>query len=104
MNALTTILSFLPSLPDLPFPLWLTDLHTNIWKRGDLKPRLFRKVKVTRAHYDALQDNLKWKYLDRDLARYDGRSHQVLRDKLDILKPTTRKGAFSPQHIDNNEH
>ena len=104
MNALTTIPSFLPSLPDPPFPLWLTDLHTNIWKRGDLKLRLFRKVKVTQVHYDALQDNLKRKYLDHDLAQYDGRSHQVLCDKLDILKPTTWKGAFSPQHIDNNEH
>ena len=61
-------------------------------------------MKVTRAHYDALQDNLKWKYPDRDLTWYDGRHHNVLRDKLDILKLITTTEGFSPQHTDNNEH
>ena len=111
MNVLTTIplisyscYPFSHFLPDPLPPFWLTELHTNIWKRGDLKPRLFRKVKVTRAHYDALQDNLKRKYPDRDLAGYDGERHNVLCDKLDILKSITTTEGFSPQHTDNNEH
>jgi hypothetical protein len=35
--------------------------------------------------------------------QYDGRSHDVLSDRLDILKPTTPAEALSPRHPDNNE-
>jgi hypothetical protein len=37
------------------------------------------------------------------LEEYDGSSHDVLSDKLDILKPTIPAEALSPRHSDNNE-
>jgi hypothetical protein len=82
---------------------WLEELHSTIWNREDLKPTLFRKVEVTRVHYDALQDSLNRKYPDRDLAQYDAIGHDVLSDKLDILKPTTPAEALSLRHPDDNE-
>jgi hypothetical protein len=85
-----------------PLP-WLKELHSKIWNREDLKPTLFRKVEVTRAHYDALQDRLNRKYPDRDFEHHNDRCHDVLSDKLDILKLTTPAEALSPRHPDNNE-
>jgi hypothetical protein len=75
-----------------PLP-WLKELHSKIWKHGELRSTLFRTKVVTRAHYDALQDSLNRKHPDRDLEEYDGRHHDVLSDKLDILKPTTGTAA-----------
>jgi hypothetical protein len=49
------------------------------------------------------KDSLNRKYSDRDLEEYDGSSHDVLSDKLDILKPTIPAEALSPRHSDNNE-
>ena len=76
---------------------WLSELHSKIWDREDLKPTLFRGVKVTRAYYDALQDSLNQKYPDRYTDDYDGSSHTVLSDKLDILNGPT------PAEADNHE-
>jgi hypothetical protein len=59
-------------------------------------------VKVTRAHYDALQALLNGKYSDRDRPEYKGDNDDVTRYKLDILKSITKEAA-SPQHTDNNE-
>lgn len=96
----------------LPFPLsyqarlfpphWLYELHSKIWNREDREPELFRKVKVSRAHYDALQALLNGKYSDRDRPEYKGDNDDVTRYKLDILKSITKEAA-SPQHTDNNE-
>ena len=60
-------------------------------------------MKVSRTHYDALQDRLNQKYPNRDLEEYDGSLHCVLSDKLDILKSTTPTESSSPQHPDNSE-
>lgn len=56
----TLVTTILPPL--LPVPIapprdlsWLKELHLKIWNREDIKPRLFRKVEVTREHYDVLQ-------------------------------------------------
>ena len=108
MNALTTIpptsCSCFSSPPFLSaLPPWLSELHSKIWDREDLKPILFRKVRVTQAHYDALQDSLNRKYPNRDLAQYDGEGRHVLSDKLDILNWTTPTEALSPHHTNNNE-
>jgi hypothetical protein len=82
--------------PHLP---WLEELHSKIWDCEDLKPTLYRKVEVTRAHYDVLQNGLNRKYPDRTSAQ-NGLIHNVRGDKLDILKLTT---PVSPQHPDNSE-
>ena len=59
---------------DLPaIVLWLKELHSNIWCRGDRKPNLFRRVeKVTQVDYVELQKRLKELHPDRDLPDYDG--------------------------------
>jgi hypothetical protein len=79
-------------LQHMPLP-WLKELHSKIWKHEELRSTLFRTKVVTRAHYDALQDSLNRKHPDRDLEEYDGRHHDVLSDKLDILKPITGTAA-----------
>jgi hypothetical protein len=81
---------------------WLTELHSRIWSREDLKPTLFRQVEVTRAHYDTLQECLNRKYPDRNSKEYDGRSHNVLSDKLDSLKRSTPAEPLSLQHPDDD--
>jgi hypothetical protein len=110
MNTFTTIppisyyyypFPFLPAL--FVHPHWLKELHAKIWNREDLKPSLFRKVELTRVHYDALQECLNRKYSDRGSAQYDGSINEVLSDKLDILKLITPTKAVSPRHTDNNE-
>jgi hypothetical protein len=60
-------------------------------------------VEVTLAHYDKLQDTLNRKYPDRNLKEYDGRSHDVLSEKLDILKPIAPTEDLSRRHPDNDE-
>lgn len=72
----------------------LEELHLKIWNKKELRPTLFQEVEITRAHYDALQNKLNGKHPDRDSRMYDGLGHDVLSDKLDILK------AVFP--VDNN--
>jgi hypothetical protein len=81
---------------DLDCP-WLKELHSKIWNNEHLKPTLFRKVEITRAQYDALQDCLNQKYPDRDTEEYDGTTHDVLSDKLDVLKWTQK---LTPMRIE----
>ena len=76
---------------------WLNELHSKIWNLGELESTLFRKVEVTRGYYDALQDSVNQKYPDRGTKEYEGNTHDVLSDKLDILKRTT------PAEADNHE-
>ena len=80
---------------DDPNLYWLQELYSKIWNRNDLRPTLFREVKVTRAHYDELQDRLnrKWRKPKKD----DG---DVLSDKLYILNSPE---ALLSRHSDNNE-
>ena len=40
-------------------PPWLKEVHSMIWNREDLRPQLFRKVKVTQEEYFALKTRLK---------------------------------------------
>jgi len=82
---------------------WLKEVYSKIWNRGDLKQKLFRKVEVTRAHYDELQVILDRKYPDRNDPEYDGRSHEVLSDKLEHLN-LIAAGHVSPlRDPDNNK-
>jgi hypothetical protein len=83
---------------------WLEELYSKIWNRGDLKPTLFREVEVTRAYYDALQNRLNQKYPDRGTKEYDGRTHDVLNDKLDILKRTTLAEAENHKDRVDDDH
>jgi len=76
---------------------WLNELHSKIWNRGELESTLFRKVEVTQAHYDALQDRLNRQYPDRGTKGYNGSPNDVLSDKLGILKWT------APAEADNHE-
>jgi hypothetical protein len=59
--------------------------------------RHFRGVEVFRAYYDAFQDCLNQKYLDRETKEYDGSAHDVLSDKSDILMRTI------PAEAENHE-
>ncbi len=76
---------------------WLKEVHSKIWNRGDLEQKLFRKVKVTRAHYDELQVTLDRKYPGRNDPEYDGRSHKVLSDKLEHLNLIAGGHVFPPR-------
>ena len=75
---------------------WLHEVHSKIWRRQDLRSEIFRKVKVTAAHYDALQKRLKEQHPDRDLPNYDASGNDVLSIKLDILHQTIPASAPSP--------
>lgn len=79
---------------------WLEEVHSKIWKRKELEPKLFRKVKVTQDHCTELQNRLKEQYPDRDSPGYDGRKHDVQSIKLDFLRLIT---PLAPRHPDNNE-
>ena len=79
-----------------PVLLWLEELQSRIWNREELRPQLFRRVKITQAHYTALQKRLKELHSDRDLLDYCGTSN-VLRVKLDFLR-------LLPQHPDDNDN
>ena len=77
--------------------LWLQELYSKIWDRKDLRPTLFREVKVTRALYDELQDRLNRKCSDRTSKSKEYEGSYVLNDKLNFLT-----WANSPE-ADNNE-
>jgi len=81
---------------------WLEEVHSKIWKRKELEPKLFRKVKVTRDHCTELQSRPKEQHPDRDSPEYDGRKHDVQSIKLDFLRSIT---PLAPRHPspDNNE-
>ena len=81
---------------------WLKELHSKIWGRDDLIPTLFKRVEVTRANYDQLQDILNRKYKGRDDANYNG-NHNVLSDKLGFLWSLPAAKSLSPSHPDNTE-
>ncbi|KAH9952840.1 hypothetical protein BC827DRAFT_1252018 [Russula dissimulans] len=85
------------------FP-WLAEVHSKIWNREDLRPQLFRKVEVTRAHYDQLQKRLNELHTDRDSQDYNSTNPDVLRAKLDLLQSPTPVEALSPEHpADDND-
>ena len=79
---------------------WLEELHSKIWKRKEVEPKLFRRVRVTRDHYTELQNLLKGQHPDRDSPEYDGRVHDVQSAKLDFLRSIT---PLAPRHPHNNE-
>jgi len=83
-----------------PDSSWLEEVRSKIWNKKELEPELFRKVKVTQAHYTELQRRLKEQHSDRDLPEYDGGKHNVQSVKLDFLRSIT---PLSSQHPDNNE-
>ena len=82
---------------------WLEEIHSKIWNRPELKPTLFRKVLVTRGDYDTLQDILNQKFTERDSAQYDGGEHDVLSDKLDLLRSLGPAETLPPHTVDNND-
>jgi hypothetical protein len=85
---------------------WLRDLYKSIWGHKDLKPNHFWQVKVTRAHYDALQAKLNQKYTDCDSAQYDSIHDLVIKDKLDILAealPPNKDNSKIHLNPDNEE-
>jgi len=69
--------------PVLP---WLEDLRSRIWGHKELRPQIFRTVKVTRAHYNVLQRRLKELYADRDSPGYNGTKANCLQIQLDFLR------------------
>ena len=85
---------------DVPKPalLWLSELHKKIWNKKNLRPELFRTVKVTLADYDALQKRLEDLHPNRDSPDYDGNENQigVLSVKLDFLRSLPSAIEASP--------
>lgn len=90
-----------PVLSDLP---WLMEVHSNIWNREDLRPDIFRRVEVTRAHYNALQKLLKELHPDRDSWDYNGNKADILKVKLDFLLSLPRAEASTLRHYDENDN
>jgi hypothetical protein len=89
-------------LADDPNSTWLEEVHSKIWDKKELEPKLFRTVNITQGHYTELQERLKQRHPDRDLplAGYDGRLHNVRSLKLEFLQSIT---PLPPQRPDNNE-
>ena len=83
-----------------PNSSWLEEVRSKIWNKKELEPKLFRKVKVTQAHYAELQKRLKERHQDRDLPEYDAKKHNVQSVKLEFLRSIT---PLSSPHPDNNE-
>ena len=81
---------------------WLNELHFKIWGRYDLSLTLIKRVKVTRDHYDQLQDILNRKYMGRDDAEYHG-DHNVLSDKLEFLWSLPTADPLSPPHPNDDD-
>jgi hypothetical protein len=77
---------------------WLEEVHSHIWGKKDLTPKLFPTANVTQAHYNELQKRLKEQYPDRDTPNYRGSDHDVRNIKLDVLRM-----ANSPQRPNSNE-
>ncbi len=88
-------------LTDLP---WLEEVRSKIWNRKGLKPQLFRKVKVTREDYAALQERLKELHPDRDSPDYNGAKPDVLSVKLDFLRTLTPAKDLPLQRPDDNDN
>jgi hypothetical protein len=82
--------------------LWLKEVHSKIWNREDRRLELFRTVKVTQAHYVALQSHLNELYPDRDSPDYNGGNcgHKLLSAKLDSLRSPPPSEA--QRHVDDN--
>ena len=70
-------------------PPWLMELHSKIWNHEEFRPQLFRKVKVTRGDYAALQNRLKELHSDRDSLDYSVDKTGVLDVKLKFLRSLT---------------
>ena len=85
---------------DLP---WLKEVHSKIWNREDLRPQLFRKVKVTQEDYFALKTQLKELHPDRDSPDYDGTKLDVLSVKLNFLRSLTPAEDLSSPHPDDKD-
>ena len=85
-----------------PERAWLVELHSKIWGRQDLLPKLFREVEVTVKHYDALQKRLKELRPNRDSPDYNGDVDPVLSTKLDILL-SYEPPSPTPAHPDNQQ-
>ena len=89
-------------LADDPGPSWLEEVHSKIWNRKELEPELFRKVKVTQAHYTQLQMRLEAQHPDRDLPEYDGKDNDVLSVKLDFLRSIPPLFSHHPDNDDDD--
>ena len=87
-------------MADDPNSTWLEEVHSKVWDKKELEPKLFRTVNITRTHYTQLQERLKQQNPDRDLPGYDGRLHNVRSLKLKFLQSIT---PLPPQRPDNNE-
>jgi hypothetical protein len=86
-------------LDEDPDSRWLEELHLNLWNKKYREEQIFRKVVVTKAHYDELEKRLKAQHPDRDLPGYDGEQHDVQSIKLGVLR------SYIPQvtqHPNNN--
>ena len=83
---------------------WLVELHSKIWGRNDLKPKLFREVGVTQAHYDELQRRLNEQHPDRGSREYDG-EHDVQSVKLDVLRlaSSPRRPNINEDRVDDDD-
>jgi hypothetical protein len=87
---------------DLP---WLSEIHLKIWNRKECRPDLFRKVEVSQADFDVLQDRLRGICPDRHSPNYDGRGNEdVLRVKLEFLRSLTQVKTPSPRHSNDNDN
>jgi hypothetical protein len=80
----------------LDYP-WLEEVRSKVWNTKELEPELFRKVEVTQAHYAELQKRLNGQYSDRNLPEYEGKYHNVLSVKLDVLR------LILPENEDTSE-
>jgi hypothetical protein len=75
-------------------------MHSRIWNRKALERDLFRKVEVTRAHYDELERRLNDQHPYRNLPDYNGAENDVQSIKLDVLRSTFPEKL---RHPDSNE-
>ena len=93
-------LDLIACIDNLP---WLKELYKKTWNKD--AAALFRQVEVTRAHYDALQNNLNKKYPDRgsDSETYDGDRNDVLSDKLRILAAPVHNNLDRVDDADNTD-
>src|SRR6266403_3329175 len=81
---------------------WLKEVHSKIWNCGD-KLALFRKVVLTRGHYDEWQRNLNEKFPHRDQAQPGGKDDDaILTAKLEFLESTDQAERLTSRHHDNN--
>jgi hypothetical protein len=81
------LLGIVPGKGSLSVPFWLRELRSKIWNcKEDLKRNLIREVKVTRAHFYALQKRVKELHPDRDSEDYDGKEKNIRSLKLEFLR------------------